>query len=83
MRLLLLALVYCGADEPRVTVPPRAWNLCYFNCNRTADPPNGVHNWVGTRWALEAYDPELYKLIDSAFRTKWRWGSPGPDHRIS
>jgi len=48
----------------------------YFDCNRTADPPNGVHNWVGTRFALEAYDTELFKMIDGAFRTKWRWSVP-------
>lgn len=48
----------------------------YFDCNRTADPPNGVHNWVGTREALEKYDPGLYKLIDEAFHTPWRWSPP-------
>ena len=30
MKLLLLALVYFGADEPKVTVPPKAWNLSPF-----------------------------------------------------
>lgn len=54
----------------------------YFDCNRTADPPNGVHNWVGTRFALEAYDPELFKLIDGAFRTKWRWKPHSPPSDI-
>jgi alpha-glucosidase len=48
----------------------------YFDCNRTAEPANGVHNWVGTRMALQAYDPELFALIEEAFRTKWRWKQP-------
>jgi hypothetical protein len=50
----------------------------YFDANRTASPPNGVHNHVGTREALIQYDPGLYRLIDEFFRTSWRWkGPPG------
>ncbi len=48
----------------------------YFDANQTADPPNGIHNAVGTRPALERYDPGLFKLIDRAFRTNWRWSGP-------
>lgn len=48
----------------------------YFDCNRTADPPNGIHNAIGTREALKAYDPDLFQLIDEAFRTDWRWKGP-------
>lgn len=45
----------------------------YFDCNRTAEPPNGVHNHVGNREQLKAYDPELHALIDGYFKTEWRW----------
>ncbi|HRK22932.1 MAG TPA: hypothetical protein PLX06_14035 [Fimbriimonadaceae bacterium] len=45
----------------------------YFDCNRTADPPNGVHNHVGNRDQLKSYDPELYDLIELYFKTGWRW----------
>jgi hypothetical protein len=48
----------------------------YFDSNRTAQPPNGVHNHVGTREALKAYDPRLFELIDKAFHTSWRWTGP-------
>ncbi|MBA4064374.1 MAG: hypothetical protein C0501_11805 [Isosphaera sp.] len=38
----------------------------YFDCN---NPPNkGVHNDVDTREELVKYDPELFALIDDAFR---------------
>jgi alpha-glucosidase len=38
----------------------------YFDCN---NPPNkGVHNDVDTREELAKYDPELFALIDEAFR---------------
>lgn len=48
----------------------------YFDCNQTSDPPNGIHNKVGTREALQEYDPVLFKLIDQAFQTNWRWKGP-------
>jgi alpha-glucosidase len=37
----------------------------YFDCNA---PKGGVHNDVNTREKLAKYDPELFKLIDEAFR---------------
>lgn len=45
----------------------------YFDCNKTADPPNGIHNKIGTRDALKEYDPKLYALLDRVFNTPWRW----------
>jgi hypothetical protein len=50
----------------------------YFDANRHADPPDGVHNHVSTREALKRYDPKLYALIDSVFSTEWRWSPPKP-----
>ncbi len=38
----------------------------YFDCNA---PPNaGVHNDINTREKLAKYDPELFELIDDAFK---------------
>lgn len=51
----------------------------YFNANRTASPPNGIHNGIGTRDALKAYDPKLFELIDGVFRTSWTWKGPPSD----
>jgi alpha-glucosidase len=49
----------------------------YFDCNRSADPPNGIHNNIDTREKLEKYDPVLYKLINSIFSDNpWRWKDP-------
>jgi hypothetical protein len=46
----------------------------YFDANRRADPPNGVHNHVATREELRYYDLRLYELIDQVFQsTLWRW----------
>ena len=45
----------------------------YFDANRFADPPNGIHNAVNTRAKLESYDPALFALIDRAFAgTSWK-----------
>ena len=38
----------------------------YFDCN--APPNRGVHNDVNTREKLAKYDPDLFELIDDAFR---------------
>jgi alpha-glucosidase len=38
----------------------------YFDCN--APPNKGVHNGVNCREKLAKYDPELFGLIDDAFR---------------
>lgn len=35
----------------------------FFNCNRYAEKPNGVHNAINTREKLKAYDPEMYALL--------------------
>ncbi len=49
----------------------------YFDCNRSASPPNGVHNDVATRNKLQDYDPRLFKMIDAQFKdSKWRWKPP-------
>jgi hypothetical protein len=43
----------------------------YFDCNA---PPGGVHNDVNTREKLAKYDPELFELIDEAFKqSKFRY----------
>lgn len=39
----------------------------FFNCNRYAEPANGVHNWVNRRVKLKAYDPEMYRLLKEYF----------------
>jgi hypothetical protein len=53
----------------------------FFHANLTADPPNGVHNHVGTREQLAKYDPDLAKLIAEVFRNDpWRW-RPAGAHR--
>ena len=31
----------------------------FFNCNRYAEPANGVHNWVNRRTKLKTYDPDM------------------------
>jgi hypothetical protein len=49
----------------------------YFDCNRSASPPNGVHNDVATRAKLKEYDPRLFKLIDAEMKgSKWSWNPP-------
>ncbi len=46
----------------------------YFDCARTAVPPNGVHNQVGNRVQLKNYDPKLFALVDRAFGgNPWRY----------
>lgn len=46
----------------------------YFDCNRVANPPNGIHNHVGNRAALKAYDPRLFAIIDRVFGgNPWRY----------
>lgn len=35
----------------------------FFNCNRYAEPANGVHNWVNRRTKLKTYDPDMYRLL--------------------
>jgi hypothetical protein len=39
----------------------------WFDCNRTADPPNGVHNRICTRAQLQEYDPDLHGLLATVF----------------
>ncbi len=46
----------------------------YFDCARSASPPNGVHNEICNREGLAKYDPELYALVDREFRSNpWRY----------
>jgi alpha-glucosidase len=43
----------------------------YFDTNA---PPGGVHNDINTREKLARYDPELFQLIDAAFKqSKFRY----------
>lgn len=39
----------------------------FFNCNRYAEPANGVHNWVNLRTKLKTYDPDMYRLLQEYF----------------
>ena len=39
----------------------------FFNCNRYAEPANGVHNWVNRRTKLKTYDPDMYPLLQEYF----------------
>lgn len=39
----------------------------WFDVNRSADPPDGVHNSVATRERLRAYDPGLAALLERVF----------------
>jgi alpha-glucosidase len=46
----------------------------YFDCNRTASPPNGIHNEICDREGLKSYDPRLFALIDRSFgHVEWRY----------
>lgn len=46
----------------------------YFDCCRSASPPNGVHNEICTRVQLEKYDPRLFALIDRSYgHNPWRY----------
>lgn len=35
----------------------------FFNCNRHAAQPDGVHNDINTRSKLKEYDPDVYNLL--------------------
>ncbi len=39
----------------------------FFNCNRYAEPANGVHNWVNRRTKLKTYEPDMYRLLQEYF----------------
>lgn len=39
----------------------------FFNCNRYAEPANGVHNDINRRGKLKLYDPEMYDLLCDYF----------------
>lgn len=39
----------------------------FFNCNRYADPANGVHNAMNRRTKLKTYDPDMYRLLQEYF----------------
>ncbi len=46
----------------------------YFDCNRVAHPPNGIHNEVANRARLETYDPRLFAVLDRVFGgNPWRY----------
>lgn len=46
----------------------------WFDCNLTSKPANGIHNEIGTRDALKAYDPALAGLLERVFGDDpWRW----------
>lgn len=49
----------------------------YFDCNRSSDPPDGIHNRIRTREQLKSYDPGLYGLLKDVFgNNPWRWKDP-------
>jgi alpha-glucosidase len=49
----------------------------YFDCNRTRSLADAPEGHVNTREELEAYDPELFRLVDEVFRrTPWRYQPP-------
>lgn len=64
-------------DTYAMTNPAEYWAegvQSYFDCNRSASPPNGIHNDVCNRERLKAYDPRLIALLDRAFgRNPWRY----------
>lgn len=39
----------------------------FFNCNRYADPADGVHNAMNRRTKLKTYDPKMYNLLKEYF----------------
>ena len=59
----------------------------WFDCNRESSDgkPDGMHNHVNRREELEAYDPDLAKLIAKVFRhierVDWRYQRPA-DRKI-
>ena len=54
----------------------------WFDANIAVDVPNGIHNGIATREALERYDPGLATLIAGVFRGEsWRWERPGAHAR--
>lgn len=47
---------------------------CYFDTNRSASPPDGVHNEICNREQLKEYDPALFELIERSFGgNPWRY----------
>jgi hypothetical protein len=54
----------------------------YFDCNRKANPPDGVHNHVRTREELKTYDADLAALVEEVFAgNSWRWTPNGAHAR--
>lgn len=46
----------------------------YFDCNRSATPPNGIHNEICNREGLKGYDSRLFALLDRTFGSNpWRY----------
>lgn len=39
----------------------------FFNCNRYAEPADGVHNAMNRRTKLKTYDPDMYRLLKEYF----------------
>lgn len=50
----------------------------WFDANRTADPPNGVHNHVGDRKTLREYDPEMAAFVAKYMPEDWTYVPPAP-----
>ena len=49
----------------------------WFDANLKATPANGIHNEIGARSELKAYDPALATLLEKVFGDdEWRW-KPG------
>ena len=51
----------------------------WFSDNSSAEPANGIHNWVDTREELEEYDPALADLIAEFFSDEWWPAYCAPD----
>lgn len=39
----------------------------FFDCNRSSEPANGVHNTINRHAKLQMYDPQLYNLLNEYF----------------
>jgi len=51
----------------------------WFDANRRVDAPDGIHNDIGRRADLKAYDPTLAALLAEVFADDdWRWVDPQP-----
>lgn len=50
----------------------------WFDTNKTSDPPNGIHNQIGTRDALKTYDSAMYDFVSKYMSADWKYVPPAP-----